>query len=502
MKSIILARVSSKEQEEGYSLQAQVGRLTELAKRKGFEVIKTFEIIESSTTGNRRKFHEMLKFCEAQKEPIAICADAVDRVQRSFKESIILNELVQKGKIELHFYMENLTISAASKTVDIMMWDFSVMRAKSYVLALRENVMRSIDYKIQSGEWVAKAPLGYENYRNENGKSDIRIVPDVAYKVKKLFEIYAIGKLSLKELAIEADKIGLKSSGGKKLQEQTIHKIIKNPFYYGEMEVKGKIYPHKYEPLLSKDLWDRCQAVRTGANKKPYKYADKPFLFRGLIRCVNSGKICTTDQKKGKYNYIMYWDAAGKKKWVREEVIENTVADILDTIVIPEKVIFALEKDMKQHKEQEVAYRESEIRNIQRELATARTRIDNLFNLYVDGKIDDDMYQAKMPELKATVARLENNIKAHQKADDAFNETVICLMKIANKVGTYFRQSSNLEHRRTILKTIIRTLEINNGKVGYSLHFPFSEMQNCTSQQLWRPQRESNPRYRRERAMS
>ena len=159
MKSIILARVSSKEQEDGYSLQAQVGRLTELAKRKGFEVVKTFEIIESSTTGNRRKFHEMLKFCEAQKEPIAICADAVDRVQRSFKESIILNDLVQKGKIELHFYMENLTISAASKTVDIMMWDFSVMRAKSYVLALRENVMRSIDYKVQSGEWVAKAPI-------------------------------------------------------------------------------------------------------------------------------------------------------------------------------------------------------------------------------------------------------------------------------------------------------------------------------------------------------
>ncbi len=494
MKSVILARVSSKEQEDGYSLQAQVGRLTELARRKGFEVIKTFEIIESSTNGTRKQFYEMLKFCQAQKETIAICADAVDRIQRSFKESIILNDLVQKGKIELHFYMENFVISAASKTVDIMMWDFSVMRAKSYVLALRENVMRSIDYKVQSGEWVAKAPIGYENYRNANGKSDIRVVPDMAYKVKKMFEVYAIGKLSLKELTIEAEKIGLKSGNGKRLYEQTIHKIIKNPFYYGEMLVKGKIYPHKYEPIITKELWDRCQAVRTGTNKKPFKYADKPFLFRGLIKCAYNGKTCSTDRKKDKYNYIMYWDDAGKKKWVREEIIENTVADILDTIVIPADIIVSLEEDMKKHKAQEVAYRESEIKSIQKELSTIRTRMDNLFNLYVDGKIDDEMYQTKMPEMKAEAARLENNIKAHEKADDAFNETVICLMKLANKTGEYFRKSSNLAHRRTILKTVIRTLEINNGKVGYSLHFPFSEMQNCTSRKLWRSRSDSNAR--------
>lgn len=48
-------------------------------------------ITESSTRGDRRKFMarksvEMLSFAKKQKETIAIVADAVDRVQRSFKD--------------------------------------------------------------------------------------------------------------------------------------------------------------------------------------------------------------------------------------------------------------------------------------------------------------------------------------------------------------------------------------------------------------------------------
>ena len=70
MKAIILARVSTKEQEDGYSLNAQIGRLTEFAIKKGFEVIRTFQIIESSTRGDRRLFKEALKFCSSQRETV------------------------------------------------------------------------------------------------------------------------------------------------------------------------------------------------------------------------------------------------------------------------------------------------------------------------------------------------------------------------------------------------------------------------------------------------
>lgn len=103
MKAVILTRVSSKEQEDRLSLDAQNTRLTEYAKRKNLEVINSFQIVESSTKGDRKKFREVLEFCKKQKETIALLADAVDRVQRSFKESVILDDLVRQEKLSSIF---------------------------------------------------------------------------------------------------------------------------------------------------------------------------------------------------------------------------------------------------------------------------------------------------------------------------------------------------------------------------------------------------------------
>jgi len=88
MKAIILARVSTKEQEEGHSIAAQRQRLVDYCARKGLKVIKTYELVESSTRGERKEFAAMLAFAQAQNETVAIVADAVDRFQRSFKESV------------------------------------------------------------------------------------------------------------------------------------------------------------------------------------------------------------------------------------------------------------------------------------------------------------------------------------------------------------------------------------------------------------------------------
>ena len=46
----------------------------------------------------------MLEFAKAQSETVAIVADAVDRFQRSFKESVLIDDLFRREQVELHFY--------------------------------------------------------------------------------------------------------------------------------------------------------------------------------------------------------------------------------------------------------------------------------------------------------------------------------------------------------------------------------------------------------------
>jgi galactitol-specific phosphotransferase system IIB component len=62
------------------------------------KVIKTYELVEPSTRGERKEFAGMLAFAQAQNETVAIVADAVDRFQRSFKESLLMEgTIIGKG---------------------------------------------------------------------------------------------------------------------------------------------------------------------------------------------------------------------------------------------------------------------------------------------------------------------------------------------------------------------------------------------------------------------
>src|SRR5262249_1008948 len=88
------------------------------------------------------------------------------------------------------------------------------------------------------------------------------------------------------------------------LSASQIQHILMNPFYYGEMRIKGKLYPHNYPPLISKELFNQCEQVRLGSSRATTtRYSEKPFVFRGLIKCATSGRTVTCDLKKGRHSY-------------------------------------------------------------------------------------------------------------------------------------------------------------------------------------------------------
>ena len=69
-----------------------------------------------------------------------------------------------------------------------------------------------------------------------------------------------------------------------KMAKNSVNQLLKNPFYYGEMYVKkyNKYFPHKYEPLISKALFDECQRVtqmRAQATNRPQALKLKKNLF-------------------------------------------------------------------------------------------------------------------------------------------------------------------------------------------------------------------------------
>ena len=465
-------------QEEGLSLLAQSNRLQDYAERKGLEVIRTFEIVESSTHGERKQFMEMINFCKKQKETIAIVADTVDRVQRSFKESVLLDELMRKDKIELHFYREGMVLNSKSTSVDIMRWDFSVMGAKAYVLQLSENVRRSNEQKNKNGEITGQAPLGYENYINERGKKFVRPKEPDATIIKQLFEMYSLGNTSVAELVHYANIMGLKNRKGSHVSVNTIHYLLDNPFYYGEMRTFRGVMPHVYTPIITKELWDSCQeqkAIRAGDIGK---YSPKPMIFKGIVRCGITNRTCPTELKKKRFPYVVCWKQDKTRIYVREGELVKHICSVLNRIKLPNNVLNELQKELKSSKGAERKFYAQEIKKLREEQDKLKEKLNNLFDMRLDGELDRENFDLKRNEIQVKINRLKNKVTAHEKADNSFDETILGLLDIATQAGNIFERSQNLDLKRLLLKFVFESLTLTEGVLTYKLKFPFNEFVN------------------------
>ena len=135
-----------------------------------------------------------------------------------------------------------------------MMWNMGTVMAQSYTDQLADNVRRSIKHKLEKGEWIAQAPLGYLNTTDPaTGRSLIVLDPQRAPLVQRLFHEYAAGVSSMTELRRKTEEWGLLSRKNLPLGLQTVAGILSNPFYCGLMRIKGHHYPHTYPLTILKD---------------------------------------------------------------------------------------------------------------------------------------------------------------------------------------------------------------------------------------------------------
>ncbi len=501
-KAIALVRVSSEDQKLGYSLEAQSFRTSEYCMRHGLELVKTFEIVESSTVGDRKDFHAAIDFARRQKERYAIITDKVDRLQRRLADTPLLEKLIAEGRIELHFHVENVQIHKNSTSQERLMWNLHVILAQSYVDALRDNVNRSIQQKLRKGEWISLAPLGYmhlKGHENERGTGKIMVDPERAPLIRKLFETYASGEYTLADLTRRAKEWGLKNNWKTPgyLSKAHIHRILQNPFYYGVMRVKktGKEYPHIYEPLVSRELFDACEAVRLGWNKKPFKYGGKEYVFRGLITCAVTGRVVSADTKQRQradgtpyeLTYLGTWnpDDTSKKIWVREDEVLAEIEEVFKRLQLTPDSIEKITKYVRSGADYERDYYKTQMEALYKEQTMIKNKLDKLMDFWLEGKITEEEHAEKRKSLVERRDRITLEIGHHATADDKFTERMQDIVKIGGNAHSHF-QLSNVEGKRRLVNLVFSTVKLRGKKLEYTIRSPFDHFIKIDEMSEWR----------------
>ncbi|OGN09587.1 MAG: hypothetical protein A3J46_02400 [Candidatus Yanofskybacteria bacterium RIFCSPHIGHO2_02_FULL_41_11] len=475
MKAIILARVSKEDQLEGQSIPAQLARSRQWCKDKKLVIKSEYQFDESSTKDQRKKFEKVIDEIRQSKEPIALVVETIDRLQRSFKESVMLDEFRKSGKLEIHFLREGLVVSDKSNSSELLRWDMGVMFARSYVLQLSDNVKRSIEGRLRNGQWIGRPRMGYMNITREDGTRDIVQDPERAHFIRKIFEYYIAGT-SFNILAERMKKEGLRNTIGKPVRASGIHRILMDSFYYGIMVVKGKEYPHRYPPIIDRETFLRAQEKRTSWKKTPYKFKSKPYAFKGLIKCAICGCTITPEFKKDKYILYActnYKKAHAKKDYVAEADLLKAVYKALKPLELPQDKIDRLVEDLRTYSEAKTIYHDEAIKTLDRKYMESQFRIDKLLDLLLASSITQDMYDTKFKKEKELQADILLQKEDHTNADKEFHITASTVLNLAKR-ATEIIMSSEPEEKRQFMSYLLQNCQLNGRKLDFTLRNPFN----------------------------
>ncbi len=364
-------RVSSKEQEQGFSIPAQRQLLSEYAEREGIHVVQEFEDVETAKRAGRTAFGEMVTFLRKRASSCRILlVEKTDRLYRNIKDWVTIDEL----GIEVHFVKENVVLSEDSRSSEKFMHGIKVLMAKNYIDNLGEEVRKGNDREGQAGPLAHCCAVGYQNNLVTH-----RIEPDPerAPIIIKLFEWYASGEYSLKALTNKAAAVGLTNrTGGSPLVKAKIHQLLQNRIYYGEFYWLGQLHQGLHKPIITRDLFDRVQQVFAAANHP--RHTKRRHAFAGLVTCGRCGCAFTAETKKGQY---VYYHCSGHRgpcgnTYVREEELIRQFGEILQQVRIPTELAGKLATVLRESQADKEKFVRTSMLRLQQQQMLLRSKLD------------------------------------------------------------------------------------------------------------------------------
>ncbi|MBY0110020.1 MAG: recombinase family protein [Candidatus Babeliaceae bacterium] len=487
MKAIIIARVSTEEQKEaGLSLPAQEERLKKYCQNKGFEIIKSCSFDESAYKDQRDEFDAILDFILAQKDKVAVCCDKVDRLTRNVFDKRIsaLYERALSDQIELHFISDGQILNSQISAAQKFQFSISLGLAKYYSDVISDNVKRANEQKLRRGEWAAKAPFGYKNISlpPDWKKKDVIVDNELAPIINHAFELYASQAYSMELLYKK-----LKSDYGVNWSKGYIDKLLNNHFYYGIMVVKGKHYPHRYPPLISKELFDQVQSVKAGFNKKPIKYAGLPYAYRGLMRCGDCGLAITAEKHKGHvYYHCTQFNGKHGAKWFREEEITEQLANIFKLLKMPDNIVEEITNTLSEVHQNKMDFHNKQFDKLTKEQRDLTKMMDSLYMDKLRGRITEADYDRFYQSFCEQRDDINSRIGKLQQAENNYYITAKHILGITSKAHELFI-GSEVEEKRQLIKLVLLNLRIEGENIEYIAQKPFDLILKCSDDQVWRP---------------
>lgn len=481
MNVILWARVSSREQKEGYSIDAQLRVNRERAQANGWNVVREFVVAESAKRGAERiAFNQMFAWVKAnaKKEKIkAILSHKLDRVCRNMRDAVRLQELEDACGVQLAFVDNQFGPGAAGAL------SFNVMAAVAqyYSDNLRSEVLKGMDEKVRQGWPTGLAPYGYLNVEDKD--EPVKPHPEKARSLVRIFNLYASGGHTFKSLADVLEREGhVFRKSQPRFHRTALSYILGNRFYIGELHRNGQVFEGQYQRLIDRPTFDACQDILNGRNRRTGT-PEHP-LAGGLLRCAYCGQSITGERirrklKGGGVREHIYYRCANNHpgpehptvRWKSEDLERAIEADLAKMRFEPGLASWFRSQlgdavtDLTAHRRRQataLAKRKSELATMQ----------DRLLNAYLAGTVEEIVYKAKSNELKSEAAKTDESLATLGDVDPARGEIALAIFDFTQNAADRWR-GSNTAVRREILDLVCLNRALGDLNLDATKRKPF-----------------------------
>lgn len=377
--------------------------------------IKVFEDDKSGYEAYIRDgFEEMLHYLEDRKNEVdGIVCTEISRLARNFGDGGKILWFLQNGTIKRIYTPSKIFTNSSS---DQMMVAIELAMSKKSSDETGERTIAGM----KSKAFVVRHPprdriLGYLS-EGRTGQKRWLIDPIKGPLVKEIFEQFATGKYTQKQIAEYAFNRGLVSSDKKSktgvISKNTWSTRLKDIKYTGIFYYKDSRIVGDYEALISPELFYAVQEVFSENTHHVETHLD--YAYSGLIKCGYCSDMLSGTNKKGHTYY-----RCGKRKspckengmpYAREETLENSLIEALESIEIDQETWQACREYVSEISQPEKLKVKKQIRELNDKIsAEERMQID-IDRKYAQNDITKPERDRLMKDSYLKIASLKNTV--------------------------------------------------------------------------------------------
>jgi site-specific DNA recombinase len=468
----IWIRVSTEDQARGESPEHHERRARAYAESKGWKVREVYrlEAVSGKSVMSRPETERMLGHLRTG-HITGLIFSKLARLARNTRELLDFSDIFRQYDADLISLQESIdTSSPAGRLFYTMIAAMAQWEREE----IAERVAASVPIRAQLGKSTGgAAPFGYQ-------WKDRQLVPEPteAPVRRLLFELFAEHKRK-KAVARILNEKGYRTRNGSKFTDTTVERLIRDPSARGvrranytrslgqnkawELKPEKDWVLSKIEPIVSEELWGRCNTILDERRKNGKRPGRTPIhLFTGYVRCHCGQKMYVP---AGSTKYVCY----GCRTKIATTDLEGVFQEQLKGFLLsPEDIAAHLGQA-----DEEIKAKEDRLQSLRTEESKVRSEMDKVYRAYIQDEVSVEGFGRQYRPLEERLKAIEEEQPRLQGEVDFQKIQLLSKDEILSEARDLYGRWDALSasEKRQIVEAIVEGVRVSKEEVEIDLAY-------------------------------